>query len=190
MRWFKPRLLAPSCVEPDAGQGEAAAITQEELARIFVQIRPSLERVIERKTGNHQVAQDLAQEMFFRLQRVAHSLSKEEEARRYLMRMATNAAIDHLRVEGNRLQLLAGAIVLFDGHVVDPETQALMQERFQSIDSALSDLPPRCRDVLYLSRIEGLTHTEIADKLGVSRSLVEKYAVRAFLHCKRKLAQG
>jgi DNA-directed RNA polymerase specialized sigma24 family protein len=110
MRWFKPRLLAPSCVEPDAGQGEAAASTQEELARIFVQIRPSLERVIERKTGNHQVAQDLAQEMFFRLQRVAHSLSKEEEARRYLMRMATNAAIDHLRVEGNRLQLLAGAI--------------------------------------------------------------------------------
>ena len=38
-----------------------------------------------------------------------------------------------------------------------------------------------------MSRMEGKTHAEIAAELGVSKSLVEKYAVRALLHCRARL---
>lgn len=190
MKWPGARSViegAGAMAEDDAGKRRAAALTSAELTQIFLQIRPSLERVIQRRIGDPQAAQDLAQELYFRLQRIADQLPDEDEARRYLMRMATNAAIDHLRVEGNRVQLLAGALCLFEGHVVDPETQAQAHEQLQAIEVALADLPPKCRDVLYLSRLEGLTHAEIAARLGVSRSLVEKYAVRALLHCRARL---
>lgn len=187
MKWLRARLQAPVMTEDDAGQQRAAALTSDELTRIFLQLRPSLERVIERKTGDSQAAQDLAQDMFLRLQRIANTLPNEDEARRYLMRMATHAAIDHLRVEGNRVQLLAGALSLFENHVANPESYAEAHDRVAELDAALAELPARCRDVLYLSRMEGLTHIEIAERLGVSRSLVEKYAVRALMHCRRKL---
>lgn len=189
MKWFPDRLQAPLVAEDEAGQQRAATLTSDELTRIFLQLQPSLERVIQRKTGNLQVAQDLAQDLYLRLSRIADTLPNEEEARRYLMRMATNAAVDHLRVEGNRVQLLAGALSLFENHVVGPEQHAQAQDRVTAIDEALADLPARCRDVLYLSRMEGLTHVEIAERLGVSRSLVEKYAVRALLHCRKKLEE-
>ena len=183
MRWGRTHLQAPVVTDDDPDQRRAANLTSEELSGIFVKIRPSLVRVIERKTGDAQIAQDLAQDIYLRLQRIADELPNEDEARRYLMRMATHAAIDHLRVEGNRVQLLAGALSLFEGHVADPEAHAQAHDRLAAIDVALTELPARCRDVLYLSRIEGLTHVEIAERLGVSRSLVEKYAVLAVTHC-------
>lgn len=187
MKWLRGRLHAPAMADESAGQVSAACITEDELTRIFLKLRPSLERVIERKTGDAQVAQDLAQEMYFRLQRIADTLPNEDEARRYLMRMATNAALDHLRVEGNRVQLLAGALALFEGHVATPECYAQAEDRMVELDAALSELPAKCRDVLYLSRMEGLTHAEIAERLGVSRSLVEQYSVKALKHCRQKL---
>lgn len=189
MKWLRNRLQSPVLLEDAAGQQRAATLTAEELTRIFLQLQPSLERVIQRKTGDAQVAQDLAQDLYLRLQRIADTLPNEEDARRYLMRMATNAAVDHLRVEGNRVQLLAGALSLFESHVAGPESYAQARDRVSEIDEALAELPARCRDVLYLSRMEGLTHIEIAERLGVSRSLVEKYAVRALMHVRRKLEE-
>lgn len=41
-----------------------------------------------------------------------------------------------------------------------------------------------------MSRVEGMTHAQIAEKLGVSRSLVEKYAVKAVLHCREVLLKN
>lgn len=189
MSWMRSRLQAPVMAEDEAGQHRAAALTSEELTRIFLQLQPSLERVIQRRIGDAQAAQDLAQDLYLRLTRIADTLPNEDDARRYLMRMATNAAVDHLRVEGNRVQLLAGALSLFESHVAGPECYAQARDRVTAIDEALADLPARCRDVLYLSRMEGLTHVEIAERLGVSRSLVEKYAVRALLHCRKKLEE-
>jgi RNA polymerase sigma factor (sigma-70 family) len=189
MKWWNTRLQAPLATENDIGLQRAAVMTSEELARIFVDLRPNLERVITRRIGDAQAAQDLAQDLYIRFRRVAHQLPNDDEARRYLMRMATNAAIDHLRVEGNRVQLLAGALSLFEGHVAEPEHYAHAEDRCREIDGALEELPDKCRDVLYLSRIEGLTHVEIAERLGVTVSLVEKYAVLAVRHCRKRVAK-
>jgi RNA polymerase sigma factor (sigma-70 family) len=190
MEWVGERdveTVAATSADETARERRPGALTGAELTRVFLQIRPSLQRVIQRRVGDAQTAQDLAQELYFRLERVADQLPDEDEARRYLMRMATNAAIDHLRVEGNRVRLLAGALCLFEGHAADPEMQAQTQERLQIIEVALAELPPKCREVLILSRLEGLTHGEIAKRLGVSHSLVEKYVLRTLLHCRARL---
>jgi DNA-directed RNA polymerase specialized sigma24 family protein len=41
--------------------------------------------------------------------------------------------------------------------------------------------------MLFLSRVEGFTHAEIAEQMGVSQSLVEKYLIKAILHCRAQL---
>lgn len=58
-------------------------------------------------------------------------------------------------------------------------------DRLKRVQNALKELPDQCADVLYLSRIEGYSHAEIAGQLGISKSLVEKHIARALNHCRQ-----
>ncbi|MFP5305086.1 MAG: RNA polymerase sigma factor [Gammaproteobacteria bacterium] len=183
---------------PDWGGGLAAEPAERlppqgrplgtsELVGLFVRLRPQIERVLAGRVGSAAVAADLLQDLFLRLARIDERLATQDEARRYLMKMAVNASIDHLRTECRRVELLAGIAELFDAGERTPEDFALAQDQLRAIDAALAELPEKCREMLYLSRVEGLTHAEIAQRMGVSRSLVEKYVVRAVLHCRSRL---
>jgi len=154
---------------------------------VFVESRAILERLLTNRLRDRQTAQDLTQDLYFKLARVADEFPSKDDARRYLFRMAVNAALDHRRVEGRRSELLAGIVELFDEIQATPEDIVGADDEVARVEEALKDLPPKCRDVLFMSRMEGMTHAEIAETLGVSRSLVEKYAVRALLHCRARL---
>ncbi|MEJ0028847.1 MAG: RNA polymerase sigma factor [Rhizomicrobium sp.] len=166
----------------------AEVLTFSDLESVFLEARPDLERMLRRRTGSSPLAADLAQELYLKLRRIATPLPNRHEARAYLFRMAANLATDHRRVEGRRMELLAGNVSLFSGIGAGPEDDALTRGQMRLVEAALAELPPRCKDVLYMSRMLGMTHSEIAAELGVSRSSVEKYVMRALLHCRERLA--
>jgi RNA polymerase sigma factor (sigma-70 family) len=163
-------------------------LTYSDLQSVFMEARSDLERMLRRRLGSSPAAADLTQDLYLRLGNITAPLPDRHQARAYLFRMAVNLVTDHMRVEGRRAELLSGAVVLFDDVADGPERDALTRDQMRQVEEALSELPPRCRDVLYMSRMEGKTHAEIARELGVSRSLVEKYAVRALLHCRARLS--
>jgi RNA polymerase sigma factor (sigma-70 family) len=162
-------------------------LTYSDLQSVFMEARADLERMLRRRLGSSHAAADLTQDIYLRLRRITAPLPDRHQARAYLFRMAGNLVTDHVRVEGRRAELLAGNVVLFEGICDGPEHDALTRDQMRQVEDALSELPPRCKDVLYMSRMEGKTHAEIAAELGVSKSLVEKYAVRALLHCRARL---
>ncbi|MGQ0701046.1 MAG: RNA polymerase sigma factor [Panacagrimonas sp.] len=166
------------------------ALDASELLGVFLELRPKIERILAARLGNRATAADLVQELYLRLPRIGERLASQDEARRYLLKMAVNASIDHVRVEGRRAELLAGAVDLFDPPQHAPEDMALAVDQLRGIDAALKELPDKCREMLFLSRVEGMTHGEIAVRMGVSRSLVEKYVVRALLHCRARLNES
>lgn len=150
-------------------------------------MRPKIERIIASRVGDRATAADLTQDLYLRLDRVSDQLADDGEARRYLARMAVNASIDHLKVEARRVELLAGVVDLFDSPDRSPEDVALTDDRIDVVGRALDELPGKCREMLFLSRVQGLTHGEIAERMGVSKVLVEKYVARALLHCRARL---
>ena len=70
-----------------------------------------------------------------------------------------------------------------------PEAALLARERLQILDEALLQLPSNARQALLLNRIEGLTQAQIAQRLGVSESMVAKYIGQALRHCRDWLQQ-
>ena len=48
-------------------------------------------------------------------------------------------------------------------------------------------MPPRRRDVFVLYRFAGLTQAEIAGRLGISTSMVERHLMKAMAECRRRL---
>jgi RNA polymerase sigma factor (sigma-70 family) len=163
------------------------SLTYDDLQSVFSDIRLDLERMLRGRVRDAQLAADLTQDIFLRLRRITAPLPDRHEARLYLFQMARNLATDHQRVEGRRTEILAGAATLFEGVHASPEDEALAKDQMRVVDAALDELPKHCRDVLYMSRLLGMSHGEIATELGVSKSLVEKYVVRAMLHCRAKL---
>jgi RNA polymerase sigma factor (sigma-70 family) len=55
-----------------------------------------------------------------------------------------------------------------------PETEAGDREAFRHLAEGIAGLPPRCREVFVLRKIDGLSQREVAQKLGVSEGTIEK----------------
>jgi RNA polymerase sigma-70 factor (ECF subfamily) len=55
----------------------------------------------------------------------------------------------------------------------------MARQELAQLEAAIAQLPPGCRAVLLLRKIELLSHQEIADRLGLAISTVEKQHARA-----------
>lgn len=98
-----------------------------------------------------------------------------------LFSIARNLMIDRARrnrvVPIDLLGDLDSLNVLVDE--VTPERRASIREQLVTVTAAVNRLPTRCREVLWLRRVEGLSQKEIAARLGVSEGTVEKHMMRA-----------
>lgn len=117
----------------------------------------------------------MVQESYLRIFR-ARLAGNLRSVRGFLFTTARNAALDLFRhravvpmepltaeTESSVFQLGADAA----------ETASVKQE-LEILAAVMEDLPDRCRQILLLRRIHGLSHKEIADQLGISEHTVEK----------------
>ncbi len=174
-------------MKPTDAEGPFEAVN---LVELFSEIRGDLLRMLRHRTHDADIAADLVQDIYLKLDSVRIVFPDRRHARAYLYRIANNMLIDRHRTEARRAQTLASAQVLFEDTEVDPETIAVTQGQIALVARALAELPGKCRSVLMLARVNGLTHKEIAKQLGVSVSLVEKYHLRALRHCRERLENG
>jgi RNA polymerase sigma-70 factor (ECF subfamily) len=127
-------------------------------------------------------ADELIQEAFLRLQlyrRERHV--REPEA--FLVRTVRNLSVDILRRRSQR-----GTHIALENeriHLVDPSPSPdevlESQQRLQLLRAGLEALPPRTREVVLLQRVEGFSHAQIAARLGITVSAVEKHIAKAAL---------
>ncbi|HSF76986.1 MAG TPA: sigma-70 family RNA polymerase sigma factor [Steroidobacteraceae bacterium] len=66
------------------------------------------------------------------------------------------------------------------------ERQASRNEQLQLMLRVVNGLPPKCRDVFVLRMIDGLSQREIAERLGIAVSTVEKHLARGLQQCRQE----
>lgn len=160
------------------------------LLMVFQEHYADLLAFLARRLGNVEKAADVAQDTYVRLAGLADT-AQILEPRAFVFRVAGNLAIDRLRQERRYCALQVDEP---DEEPCDPmaspERSFLAAEAIEQLDKALQRLPSNARLALLLSRLEGLTHAEIATRLGVSESSVGKYMVHAMRHCRDWLRQS
>lgn len=156
------------------------------LEDVFVDTRGELERMMRRRVPSPDLAADLVQEVYLKCRVANLSFSTRNDARAYLLRMSANLSIDHFRKERRHAQLLGDLTQALDPRESppSPEAYAIASDAARRMDGALRTLPGLTRQMLLLVRLHGMTHREVAEQLGVSKSLVDKYMIRALLHCR------
>jgi RNA polymerase sigma factor (sigma-70 family) len=140
-----------------------------------------LRTYLARLLGDRSEAQDVAQNAFVRI-RPAIDAGQAREPRLLLFATARRLALNEIRRRRNQRldpdgrEAIAGTVS--DGPPVEQIVGARQElARFEEI---LLRLPPGCRQVFLLRKVEDLTHDEIARRLGISRKTVENHMTRAY----------
>lgn len=71
----------------------------------------------------------------------------------------------------------------------DAERTVEARDQLRALMDLVKDLPPQCRRVFTLRKIYGMSNIEIADRLGLSISTVEKHSIKALRICSEGLAR-
>ncbi|MEM1404731.1 MAG: sigma-70 family RNA polymerase sigma factor [Pseudomonadota bacterium] len=126
--------------------------------------------------------EDVAQQAFEKL--LNHSEKQEplRNVKAYLWMMCRNIIISELRSQkAAKLRDAAYADHLFDaqGSVPSPERVLETIEQRFLVEAALARMPDRRQRSFTLVRTHGLTLTEAARELGISRTAVRKHVVKA-----------
>ncbi|PZU58564.1 MAG: RNA polymerase subunit sigma-24 [Sphingobium sp.] len=153
------------------------------LTHLLLSERPSLIRRLQHMLGSEPAAEDLTQSLWFRVQKVDDD-PPIVHPRAFLYRLAANLAIDHLRKRQSEARIFTGDAP--DPEIAcdqpSPEKMLLDSDALDRLKTAFSQLSPRCRQVLQLRRIEGMSVADIAAKLGISRQMVWRYMNEAMDH--------
>lgn len=125
--------------------------------------------------------EDVAQEAFRRAYERA-DLMQITNLRGFLWRIARNLVIDAKKSKESRSKYdfeVAQIFFPLRGDISSPETVIQAREQLRQINALLRSMPKKRRWALLARRLEGLTHEEIGQRLGISRSAVAKHISRA-----------
>ena len=162
--------------------------------RLFLAHRRELHAYLTRKLGDADTAADLTQETFLRFAEHVGGGSPTAitHERSYLYRMAHNLAVDYLRRKDREK-----AVAVSDDGSIDipderpsPERAVGSRNELAVVRAAMLELPERTRQIFVLARIEGLTYREVAERLRISDSSVQKHLARATKHVMQRLRKG
>jgi RNA polymerase sigma-70 factor (ECF subfamily) len=135
----------------------------------YAYLRQKLERVVGSKDG----ALDALQQTWVHLETMSE-VGPVANADAYLLRIATNVAIEQYRTERRHLhEQDIDEMFQVPDELADPERVVAARLEIDILKEVLLTLPPRQQRILLAARVEGKLNREIAAELGVSLRLVE-----------------
>jgi len=152
------------------------------LGRHVLPHEPALRAWLRRRRLEGLEIDDIIQETYTRLI-AAESVGHIRDPKSYAFQIAGSVVVDHLR----RLKVVSIASVSDLDHLElpseepSPERQVIDREELHRLAQLISSLPGRVRDVFTLRRVYGLSQREVAERLGIAESTVEKHMARGFL---------
>ena len=111
------------------------------------------------------------------------------QPRAFLYRIARNLAIDSSRKVSVRNRFLTDLSEMEEAPSAAPLPDYLVEgnQLRRALDQTITEMPPRRRDVFLLYRFAGLKQAEIAERLGISTSMVERHLMKAMAQCRQRL---
>lgn len=158
---------------------------RSELLATYLSKRADLRRFFAARMGSGEQAEDLVQELYLKVIAAGDPPDLKSPVA-FLYRLASNVMLDRVRAQRRSMARDDGwyrnARVGLPADVEDaPDPGASLDARqtLTRLIAALETLPPQTQRIFKLHKFDGLSHPEVAAKLGISRSAVEKHVSAA-----------
>ena len=133
-------------------------------------------------------AEDVTQETYLRLWRVASELKLEGSLKLYILKAARNLSLDLIR-KNSRMDEIDTVILDADGEfeidIADdspdsrPDASYLRKVEKETVLQSIEELPSAAREMIVLRDIEGLSYAEIGTMLGIAEGTLKSKLFRA-----------
>lgn len=161
-------------------------MTREEFKNTFDTHFNGVRNYIYYRSGDQEMATDVAQETFMKLwEKQPELLNGSIKA--FLFKIAGDIFISQLRKQNVAMKYKAIAVDEETGE--SPFELMKYNELLRNYEKALEKLPDKQRTVFLLSRMDGLKYFEIADNLGVSVKAVEKRMKNALEYLRKAIGR-
>ena len=153
-------------------------MSQSRFHHVFLAQRTPLLRTLQRMVNNPSTAEDLLQETYLRVTRALGERTVEH-LEPFVFQTARNLALDHLRARRIQSRTLLDDVPQEVVHnVVGPQSSAEdaahAEQMLERLNLRLQALSPRQQQIFILSRLHGHSYQDIAKRLDVSLSTVQK----------------
>ncbi|HEU5168489.1 MAG TPA: RNA polymerase sigma-70 factor [Chitinophagaceae bacterium] len=132
-------------------------------------------------------AEEMVQQVFFKLWERNENLSLTGSVSAYLYRAVHNECLNYLKHQKVRSNHQLHVAYSMKNEVEHPAKKVMAGELEKKIHTALNELPEQCRTIFQMSRFDELKYREIADKLGISIKTVENQMGKALKLLREKL---
>jgi RNA polymerase sigma factor (sigma-70 family) len=143
-------------------------------AREILVHEAALVRYLKRAWPNSQEIPDLRQEIYVRVYEAAKE-TRPTFPKSFLFTTARHLITD--RVRRARVVSIEAAGDLQDLNVlvddISPERRLHARQELKELNNAFGLLPPRCREVVWLRKVDGISQNEVAQRLSISTRTVE-----------------
>lgn len=158
---------------------------ENQLLRAFLACRGGLVRSILKMRARQEDVDDILQETYLRVMD-ADKRRVIDSHKDYLFVVSRNLVLERLSQQSREIATEINDALLGEGEGAIDRT-VHYQKKFEQLNSALRHLPETHRRAILLRKYYGLSHKEIARKMSVSVSSVEKYIAGGIKQCTRTL---
>lgn len=160
------------------------------ISEAFLESAGFLKKFLARFLSNQQDIEDVLQEAYLRAF-AAEQRTSIEHPKAFLFRVARNVALTELTRKSRQITdyLDLAGIQEVSGSAASAADELEAQERLGMYCEAVAALPSKCREAFLLRKVHGMRHKDIAERMGLSVSSVEKYLQQGILGCRSHLRE-
>ena len=138
--------------------------------------------------GQKEPSEEVVSDVFFEVWKNRRTLAGIENMNAWIQTITYRKALSYLRKEKGKADLLLDDIGDFIfAPIQSPDGAMISREEMEKINNAIQQLPPKCKHVFFLAKIEGLPYKDIAALLDISVKTINNHIAFALEEIAKKL---
>lgn len=131
---------------------------------------------------NKEEAEEIVSDVFVAVWQNRNKISEIENGKAWLLAITHNRAVSYLRRKSHSVSSITWDEMgesAIPANLQTPDERLISQEEMKRINRVIGSLPPQCRQVFVLAKIEKLLYKDIAELLGISVNTVKNHIYNA-----------
>lgn len=132
-------------------------------------------------SGNRSLSKDIVQETMIKIWEKKHQITIRESLKAYLFKSCHNQFLLQLRKDKKKPDLLDRIRweTIYDSYFELKEDDDLIRASYNKLEELIDKLPPRCKEIFIMNKLERRKYREIAEDMGISIKTVENQMSKA-----------